>query len=68
MLIKKTETVQLPMQELELNHPPTIKGTYIHRRGLVRVRPWLDYYGMKADGVCEHIKRDIPEFPVFRVD
>jgi len=28
----------------------------------------LNYYGMTADDVCERIKKDITEFPVFRFD
>ncbi|KAF8660982.1 hypothetical protein AX16_001504 [Volvariella volvacea WC 439] len=67
LLAKKINSVQYPMQELELNYPTTKGKVYSEdedRYLLCR----LYYYGMQTEDVYEKIKRDITEFPVFRFD
>lgn len=67
LLTSKIQSVQYPMQELELIYPTTKGKIYSEEEDrylLVR----LHHYGMKADDVYERIKKDITEFPVFRFD
>jgi len=52
------------MQELELNYPTT-KGKVHSEEEDRYLLCRLNYYGMTADDVHEHIKKDITEFPIF---
>ena len=67
LLYKKIESVNYPMQELELNYPTT-KGKVYSEEEDRYLLCRLNHYGMRADDVYERIKRDITEFPVFRFD
>jgi SWI/SNF-related matrix-associated actin-dependent regulator of chromatin subfamily A member 5 len=59
-LLKKIASVKYPMQELELNCPTTEGKVYSEENRYILCR--LNYYGMTADDVYEHIKEDITEF------
>jgi len=67
LLTKKIASVRYPMQELELNYPTT-KGKVYSEEEDRYLLCRLNYYGMRADDVYERIKKDITEFPVFRLD
>ncbi|KAL0577835.1 chromatin remodeling complex Adenosinetriphosphatase [Marasmius crinis-equi] len=67
LLEQKINSVDYPMQELELNYPTT-KGKVYSEEEDRYLLCRLSYYGMQADDVYERIKKDITEFPVFRFD
>ncbi|EIN12993.1 SNF2 family DNA-dependent ATPase [Punctularia strigosozonata HHB-11173 SS5] len=67
LLAKKVNSVQYPMQELELNYPTT-KGKVYSEEEDRYLLCRLHYYGMRTEDVYERIKKDISEFPVFRFD
>ncbi|KAF4613338.1 hypothetical protein D9613_011056 [Agrocybe pediades] len=67
LLAKKVNSVQYPMQELELNYPTT-KGKVYSEEEDRYLLCRLYHYGMQSDDVYERIKKDITEFPVFRFD
>ncbi|XP_006454979.1 SNF2 family DNA-dependent ATPase [Agaricus bisporus var. bisporus H97] len=67
LLGKKINSVQYPMQELELNYPTT-KGKVYSEEEDRYLLCRLFHYGMQTEDVYERIKKDITEFPVFRFD
>ncbi|EEB90644.1 hypothetical protein MPER_11122, partial [Moniliophthora perniciosa FA553] len=67
LLEQKIQSVQHPMQELELNYPTT-KGKVYSEEEDRYLLCRLFHYGMQAEDVYERIKKDITEFPVFRFD
>ncbi|ESK92420.1 chromatin remodelling complex atpase chain isw1 [Moniliophthora roreri MCA 2997] len=67
LLEQKIQSVQHPMQELELNYPTT-KGKVYSEEEDRYLLCRLYHYGMQAEDVYEQIKKDITEFPVFRFD
>ena len=67
LLAKKITSVRYPMQELEPNYPTTEGKVYSQEADRYILR-CLNHYRMRADGIYEHIKKDIMEFPVFRFD
>ncbi|KAK7051471.1 chromatin remodeling complex Adenosinetriphosphatase [Paramarasmius palmivorus] len=67
LLEQKIQSVNYPMQELELNYPTT-KGKVYSEEEDRYLLCRLNYYGMQTEDVYERIKKDITEFPVFRFD
>ncbi|TRM60158.1 SNF2 family N-terminal domain-containing protein [Schizophyllum amplum] len=67
LLEEKIQSVNYPMQELELNYPTT-KGKVYSEEEDRYLLCRLYHYGMQTEDVYERIKKDITEFPVFRFD
>ena len=67
LLEEKINSVNYPMQELELNYPTT-KGKVYSEEEDRYLLCRLYHYGMQTEDVYERIKKDITEFPVFRFD
>ena len=63
---RKIASVRYYMQELELNYPT--KGKVYSEEEDQYLLCCLWHYGMHMDDVYERIKKDITEFPVFRLD